>query len=85
VRRNIHVFNRAAQQAATRRHYYQPRRQAIYRRGVVVQRVGPAFALIVPTKYLIETRPPESGLHPHGDHDGSAVVIGTEVVLLLVV
>jgi hypothetical protein len=51
----------------------------------VIQRVGPAFALIVPTKYVIETQPPESGLHPHGDYDHSAVVIGTEVVLLLVV
>jgi hypothetical protein len=85
MNRNVHVFNRAAVQTATRRHYYQQRPPVIRRAPVVIQRAGPAFALIVPTKIMIETQPPESGLHPHVDYEHDVVALGTEAVLLLVV
>ena len=51
----------------------------------VVQRLGPAFALLVPTTVVIETQPPASALHPQ-THDLSDVVgPGTAAIFILVV
>jgi hypothetical protein len=79
--RPIHV-SRAAVNAAVRSHYYSPRRTTILR-APVVQRLGPAFAFLVPATYVVETQPPEGGLHPHTNH--VQAVVGPETAAILVV
>ena len=82
-RRPIHL-SRAAVNAAVRAHYYAPRNTTILR-APVIQRVGPAFALLVPVQYTVETQPPESGLHPH-THDLHAMVDpGTAAIFVVIV
>ena len=80
----IHVQNCAAHHAAQRLRYYQPRRP-VYLRPPQVVRVGPAFAFLVPTMYVVETQAPNAGLHPQAktaDAVGSAMAF---VLVLLVV
>ena len=51
----------------------------------VVERLGPAFALLVPLQYIVETQLPESGLHPHTHDVHAAVSPGTAAILVVIV
>jgi hypothetical protein len=55
------------------------------RPGTGVQPVGPAFALVVPFQHVVETHPPDSGLHPHAQGMHAVVDSATTVILLFVV
>ena len=53
-----------------------------------VVRVGPAFALIAATEYVVHVAPPDSGLHPsatRGDvpAEGAAMVLALVVLILV--
>jgi hypothetical protein len=73
----------AAHHAAQRHHYYQPR-QATYIRPPQVVRVGPAFALVVPVQFTVETHAPDSGPHEQ-PRPGESVESVTGIVLMLAV
>jgi hypothetical protein len=51
----------------------------------IVQRLGPAFALLVPVQYTVETQPPESGLHPHTHDFHDVVDPGVAAILVVVI
>jgi hypothetical protein len=73
-------------QAAVRRHYYNnpPRRPQIISPAPYVVRAGPAFALVVPTQYVVHIPGPENALHPQASgHD--LVGGGTEFLIVSIV
>lgn len=45
------------------------------------RRVGPVFALVAPTTYVMGVSVPGDGIHPQGQHD--LVAGGTEVLVLV--
>jgi len=81
-RRGMHS-SFAARQAAQRHYYYRPQQQ-VYLPPRRIFRAGPAFALLVPTTYTIETQQPEPEHHLQASGH-NFVGTGTELVLVLVV
>ena len=80
--RNQRVIQ-AAQHASVRHHYCNRPQSRVYLPPRVV-RAGPAFALLVPATFTVETQAPESGLHSHAsEHD--QVAVGSELVLVVIV
>jgi hypothetical protein len=76
------VGSNVAVQAAVRQHYHQPRNSSVIRPPIVIA-TAPAFALIVPTEYVVHLAP-ESGLHPQATA-ADQITGSTEVVLVFVV
>jgi hypothetical protein len=81
-RRRTAAHLAATRSAASRAYYYLPRRAYLSPPRVV--RAGPAFALLIPAQFKIETQPPEPGHHQQAA-PRDIVGAGTELVLVLAV
>jgi hypothetical protein len=75
----------AVRAAAQRRLYYRPNQhqRAYLRPPPRVVRAGPAFALLVPTEYVVHVKPPETG--HHADEGVHGIDAAAQIVLILVV